>query len=229
MESAVLELVDVARFYETKGETVRALDGVSLSVQSGEFLAIAGPSGSGKSTMLNVVGGLDVPTSGQVKVEGKELSTLSSKALSDLRRDRIGFVFQAYNLIPVLTVLENVEYVMMIGGREKTERRRRATEVLEALGLKGMNDRRPQELSGGQQQRVAIARALASKPAIILADEPTANLDSHTGEELIEMMHQLNRREGATFIFSTHDEKVMRNASRLVHVRDGKIESDERQ
>ncbi len=225
----VLELDDVKRHYVTQGETVHALDGVTLRVEAGEFLAVAGPSGSGKSTLLNLVGALDVPTSGRVLVEGRDLSGLSSSELSDLRRDRLGFVFQAYNLIPVLTVIENVEYVMMIAGQGKLERRERARQVLESLGLGGMLDRRPSELSGGQQQRVAVARALASRPAIILADEPTANLDSRTGEELIELMARINREEGTTFIFSTHDEKVMKSASRLVHLVDGKIDSDVRQ
>jgi putative ABC transport system ATP-binding protein len=229
MTSPVLELDTVTRHYVTKGETVRALDGVSLSVAPGEFVAVAGPSGSGKSTLLNLAGALDTPTSGRVLVEGRDLSGLSSTELSDLRRDRLGFVFQAYNLIPVLSVLENVEYVMMIEGMAKAPRQERARSVLESLGLVGMLSRRPNELSGGQQQRVAVARALASRPAIILADEPTANLDSHTGEELIELMSRINREEGTTFIFSTHDEKVMSSASRLVHVRDGKIESDVRQ
>ncbi len=227
--SPVLQLIDVKRYYETKGETVHALDGITLEVTAGEFVAIAGPSGSGKSTLLNVVGALDVPTSGSISVEGHDLSRMSNAQLSDLRRDRLGFVFQAYNLIPVLTVLENVEYVMMIAGADKQERRARGVALLDALGLQGMSQRRPHELSGGQQQRVAVARALASRPAIVLADEPTANLDSHTGEELVRMMRSINMSEGATFIFSTHDEKVMRNASRLIHLRDGHIESDERQ
>ena len=224
----VVELQDVKRRYVTRGETIDALAGVSLSIEAGEFLAIAGPSGSGKSTMLNLIGGLDTPTSGRVEVDGRDLSAMDNAGRAALRRDRIGFVFQAYNLIPVLSVLENVEYVMMLQKRPVAERHAQARRVLDEVGLGEMVDRTPPELSGGQQQRVAVARAIASEPAIVLADEPTANLDTATGEALLDTMQRLNREHGTTFVFSTHDPKVMARASRIVRIRDGQIESDER-
>lgn len=225
---ALVELEGVKRFYELRGETVHALDGVDFSVEEGEFTALAGPSGSGKTTLLNVIGALDSPSEGIVSVAGKRLDRMSSKELSELRRDRLGFIFQAYNLVPVLTVIENVEYVMMLQGWDITKRRARAREVLEELGLGDMLERKPAELSGGQQQRVAVARAIASRPALVLADEPTANLDSMTGEELLQTMRRLNREHGMTFVFATHDQMVMRDARRLVRIRDGLIVSDER-
>ena len=226
MES-VVELNELSRHYVSEGETVRALDGVSVSIAGGEFLALAGPSGSGKSTLLNLVGGLDRPTSGSVMVEGRDLAVLSGKDLAEMRRDRLGFVFQSYNLVPVLSALENVEYVMLIQGRPFAERRERAMAMLEEVGLEGLENRRPSELSGGQQQRVAIARAIAAGPAIVLADEPTANLDSATGEALLDIMAELNRRHGTTFMFSTHDERIMERASRLLTLRDGRLASDD--
>jgi putative ABC transport system ATP-binding protein len=194
----------------------------------GEFLAIAGPSGSGKSTLLNLIGALDTPTDGEVIVDGQNLSGMKEGDLAKLRRDRIGFVFQAYNLIPVLSALENVEYVMQLQGEPVAKRREAATKILRDVGLGDMLDRRPVELSGGQQQRVAVARAIAANPAIVLADEPTANLDSTTGVQLLEMMQHLNKEHGTTFVFSTHDPEVMERASRLVRLRDGKIESEEK-
>lgn len=218
----------VTRHYESGGGTVKALDGVDLDVERGELLAIAGPSGSGKSTLLGLLGALDHATAGQISVDGKVLGDLSAKDSALLRRDRIGFIFQAYNLVPVLTAVENVEYVMLLQGREKEARRARALEMLTAVGLGEHGDRRPGELSGGQQQRVAVARALAANPAIILADEPTANLDSHTASDLLDMMVGLNREFGTTFVFSTHDPMVMERATRVVHIRDGQIESEER-
>ncbi|MCB9739185.1 MAG: ABC transporter ATP-binding protein [Deltaproteobacteria bacterium] len=218
----------VTRHYESGGGTVKALDGVDLDVERGELLAIAGPSGSGKSTLLGLLGALDHATAGRITVDGKVLGDLSAKESALLRRDRIGFIFQAYNLVPVLTAVENVEYVMMLQGREKDARRARALEMLTAVGLGAHGDRRPGELSGGQQQRVAVARALAANPAIILADEPTANLDSHTASDLLDMMVGLNREFGTTFVFSTHDPMVMERATRVVHIRDGRIESEER-
>jgi putative ABC transport system ATP-binding protein len=225
---AVVELQDVKRHYETAGETVHALDGVSLTIDKGEFVAIAGPSGSGKSTLLNLVGALDVPDSGTVVIAGSDLSKLNRKARAELRRDTLGFVFQAYNLIPVLTVMENVEYVQVLQNVDKKTRRERAAEVLREVGLEGMFDRLPAELSGGQQQRVAVARAIASNPALILADEPTANLDSTTSEALLDTMGELNRVHGVTFVFATHDPRVMARASRLISLVDGKIDSDEK-
>ncbi len=224
----VVELENVRRFYETAGEVVRALDGVSLSIEKGEFVAIAGPSGSGKSTLLNMVGALDIPDEGQLKIADKDLGKMSRKERAELRRDTLGFVFQAYNLIPVLTVMENVEYVQMLQGVDKATRRARSAEVLTQVGLDGMFNRRPNELSGGQQQRVAVARAIASEPALVLADEPTANLDSSTSEALLDTMADLNREHGVTFVFATHDPRVMSRATRLIQLVDGKIQSDEK-
>ena len=223
----VIELRGVHREYKLKGETVKALAGVDLTVTSGEFLVICGPSGAGKTTALNVMGALDVPTEGTALIGGVDLGSLNRTARALLRRDKIGFVFQSYNLIPVLTVLENVTYVMVLQGRSKAERQARAREVLEAVGLGDKLDRRPLELSGGQQQRVAVARALASRPDVILADEPTANLDSKSGNALLDMMQELNDSQGVTFVFSSHDDKVMSRAKRLVTMVDGKVRSDE--
>jgi len=225
---AVVELSNVSRHYETAGEVVRALDGVSLAIDEGEFVAIAGPSGSGKSTLLNLVGALDIPNEGSLRIADKELAELNRKQRAELRRDTLGFVFQAYNLIPVLTVMENVEYVQVLQGIDKTKRRARSAEVLKQVGLEGMFERRPNELSGGQQQRVAVARAIASNPALVLADEPTANLDSTTSEALLDTMAELNREHGVTFVFATHDPRVMSRATRLIRLVDGKIESDEK-
>lgn len=226
-QDAVIKVKQAERHYTTRAGTVKALDGVDLEIKPGEFLAIAGPSGSGKSTLLNLIGALDTPTGGEVIVDGQSLSGMSDADLAKLRRDRIGFVFQAYNLIPVLSALENVEYVMQLQGQSVSKRREAATKILREVGLGDMLDRRPVELSGGQQQRVAVARAIAAQPAIVLADEPTANLDSTTGVQLLEMMQRLNKEHGTTFVFSTHDPEVMERASRLVRLRDGKIESEE--
>lgn len=226
--TAVAELRDVSRHYTTSAGVVNALDHVSMTIEKGEMLAIAGPSGSGKSTLLGMLGALDRPSSGEIIVDGRTLSSLSAKEAALLRRDRIGFVFQAYNLVPVLTALENVEYVMLLQGRDPAARQARARQVLAEVGLGQHADRRPGELSGGQQQRVAVARALAAEPALILADEPTANLDSHTATALLDIMATLNREHGVTFVFSTHDPMVMERASRIVHLRDGAIESEER-
>ena len=223
----VVRLDDVARHYVSGDIVVKAVDGVSLQVRPGGFVALAGPSGSGKTTLLNLIGALDQPTSGAVTIEGRALGGLSRSELSELRRDRLGFVFQAYNLIPVLTALENVEYVLMLQGRPLAERHELSRAMLDAVGLSGLADRRPGELSGGQQQRVAVARAIVSKPALVLADEPTANLDSATGEALLDLMAQLNEERGATFVFSTHDPLVIERARRLVRLRDGRVESDE--
>ncbi len=226
--SVVVSLRDARRYYETKAGTVKALDGVTLDIEAGDFLVLAGPSGSGKTTLVNLIGALDKPTGGEVAIDGRSLATLSAEALADLRRDRIGFVFQAYNLVPVLTVLENVEYVMLLQGVAADERRRRALAVLSEVGLGELVDRRPDALSGGQQQRVAVARALAAGPALVLADEPTANLDSATSEALMDLMGHLNEVHGTTFVCCTHDPALMARAGRLVRLRDGRIESDER-
>jgi len=206
---------------------VNALNGVNLSVEKGGFVALAGPSGSGKTTMLNIIGGLDLADSGQVTVDGNALAEMTQSELASLRLQKVGFVFQAYNLIPVLSALENVEYVMLLQGVPRVERRERAKAILDDVGLEGRYDRRPSELSGGQQQRVAVARAIVSNPSIVLADEPTANLDSKAGTGLLEMMRQMNERKRATFIFSTHDEMVMDYARRLVLIRDGLVAGDQ--
>ncbi len=223
--SAVVELVDVWKVYHQGSVDVHALRNLDLTVSKGEFTALVGPSGSGKTTALNLIGALDAPTSGSVIVEGQDLGALGRKELSRLRRDRIGFVFQSYNLIPVLTAYENAEMVMWVQGIPAAERRKRVTELLHSVGLEGMEDRRPTELSGGQQQRVAIARAIASDPAIVLADEPTANVDSETAENLISLMEKLNRDRGVTFLFSTHDHRVVERARRVVRMVDGRIEN----
>lgn len=217
----------VTKVYDADGIPVNALNGVDLTIQAGEFTAIVGPSGSGKTTFLNVISGLDTPTDGKVSLAGKVISEMSGNELSDYRRDNIGFIFQAYNLIPVLTVEENVEYIMLLAGVPKTERHNRVIDILKAVGLEGVEDRLPTQLSGGQQQRVAIARAMVSEPTIILADEPTANLDSKTGTDLLEMMRKLNTETGMTYLFSTHDPLVMECAKRLITFRDGLVESDE--
>jgi len=227
VNKAVVEVKDLKREYVLKGETIKALDGVSLTVAEGEFMAIAGPSGSGKTTLLNLIGGLDSATAGTVLIHGQDVADLSGHELARLRRDKIGFIFQAYNLIPVLSAQENVEYVMLLQGRSKKEQQDRARAVLSEVGLEGLERRRPGELSGGQQQRVAVARAIVAEPALILADEPTANLDSKTGGRLLEIMALLNQKRGVTFVFSSHDQKVLRRASRLVKLRDGRLESDE--
>ena len=224
----VIVTAGVTKVYEADGVPVNALNGIDLTIRSGEFTAIVGPSGSGKTTFLNIISGLDSPTAGSVWLAGKVLSEMSGNELSDFRRDNIGFVFQAYNLIPVLTVEENVEYIMLLAGVPKAERHDRVIAMLEAVGLEGVADRTPTQLSGGQQQRVAIARAMVSKPQIILADEPTANLDSKTGADLLVMMRRLNTETGMTFIFSTHDPMVMESAQRLITLRDGEIDTDER-
>jgi len=225
-EATIVETRQLTKRYRQGAVEVRALDGVDLGVSRGEFTAICGPSGSGKTTLLNLIGGLDRPTSGEVHVDGVELGSLNRRALSALRRDRIGFVFQAYNLMPVLTALENAEIVLSLQGVDRAERRTRVRKVLADVGLEGLEDRRPDELSGGQQQRVAIARAIVPNPAIVLADEPTANVDSETADRLLDLMASLNRERGITFLFSTHDPRVMARAHRIVRVVDGRIESD---
>jgi putative ABC transport system ATP-binding protein len=224
----IVELREVTKHYRQGALDVPALRGLSLAIAKGEFTAICGPSGSGKTTTLNLIGALDKPTSGSVALEGRDLGPLSRRVLSHLRRDRIGFVFQAYNLMPVLTAYENAEIVLSLQGVEASERRERVMNLLAEVGLKGMEDRRPDELSGGQQQRVAIARAIASSPAVVLADEPTANVDSETAEKLLDIMQQLNQDRGVTFLFSTHDPRVMDRARRVVRIVDGRVERDER-
>jgi putative ABC transport system ATP-binding protein len=223
---SIVSVRDLTRDYSQGTHTVHALGGVDLDIESGEFTALMGPSGSGKTTLLNIIGGLDDPSAGQVSIDGKNLAEMSAMEISDLRRDRLGFVFQAYNLIPVLSAYENAEFVLMLQGMAAAERRERVMDTLKAVGLEGMEDRRPNELSGGQQQRVAVARAIAGEPALVLADEPTANLDSKTGAELIDLMGQLNADRNVTFVFATHDPKVMDAAKRVVWLEDGKITED---
>ena len=223
----VVELEQVTKAYQQGDQQVDALRGITLTVRSGEFTALSGPSGSGKTTALNLIGALDTPTAGTVRLEGADLGTLNRKELSHLRRDRIGFVFQAYNLLPVLSAYENAEIVMAVQGVAEAERRERVMELLARVGLEGMEHRRPSELSGGQQQRVAIARAIAAEPAVVLADEPTANVDSATADSLLEMMETLNPDNQGTFLFSTHDPRVMARARRLIRLVDGRIDNDE--
>ncbi|MBW2066167.1 MAG: ABC transporter ATP-binding protein [Deltaproteobacteria bacterium] len=223
----MVECMDVDKSYRQGKIEVKALKGITLSIQRGEFVALAGPSGSGKTTMLNIIGGLDSVDSGRVVVDGKVLNDMNPSQLADLRLHKIGFVFQAYNLIPVLSAIENVEFVMLLQGVPPRERKARAGAILDEVGLEGMHDRRPAELSGGQQQRVAVARAIVSSPSIVLADEPTANLDSETGKGLLEMMREMNEKKGVTFVFSTHDRMVMDHARRIVHIRDGQVADDQ--
>ena len=225
---AIVSVRGRSRDYQQGEHTVHALRGVSLDIEPGEFTVLMGPSGSGKSTLLNLIGGLDKPTAGSVEIEGADLAAMTPAERSDLRRDRLGFIFQAYNLIPVLTAAENAEFVLQLQGKPSDERRARAMETLEVVGLKGMEGRRPNELSGGQQQRVAVARAIAGDPALVLADEPTANLDSTTSDELIATMKHLNTEYGVTFVFATHDPKVMEAAQRVVRLVDGEIAEDTR-
>ena len=216
----------ITKTYQQDTIPVHALRGVDLTIDEGEFVAIVGPSGSGKTTLLNIIGGLDRPSAGYIEVGGKDISKFSDNALIDFRRDHIGFVFQAYNLIPVLTALENVEFVMLLQQLPKEKRNQRAMELLHAVGLDDKVNKRPIELSGGQQQRVAVARALASKPAFVLADEPTANLDSVSTGQLLDIMANLNQEEQMTFVFSTHDQRVIDRAHRVITLEDGKIISD---
>lgn len=225
----VLQLEQVKRTYKKGENEVHALAGVDLSIDRGEFMAVVGPSGSGKTTLLNIIGCLDSPSSGLVRYDGRPLGSLTENELSEYRKKHISFIFQSYNLIPVLTVRENVELPLVIERRlKKADIRSRADELIAAVGLEGLGDRYPRELSGGQEQRVAIARALVKDPIIILADEPTANLDSTNAEEIVDLMRDINRKRNATFIFSTHDPMVQREAGRVVTIRDGLVRSDER-
>ncbi len=227
--AAILQLKDVRKSYQKDEQRVEALRGIDLTIERGDLVAVVGPSGSGKTTLLNIVGCLDLPTSGSVLYDGRELGGMSERELSRYRKENISFIFQSYNLIPVLTVLENVELPMVIERRlPRAEMRRRAEEIIDAVGLSGMNTRFPRELSGGQEQRVAIARALVKEPIVVLADEPTANLDSHTAEEIVALMERMNAQRGTTFVFSTHDALVQRHAHRVVILRDGLIHSNGR-
>ena len=223
----VIEIKDLQKIYNSTSVPVHAVNGINLSFEKGEFSAVVGPSGSGKTTLLNIVGGLDDATEGEVRVADTRMSDLSSSERIDFRLKNIGFVFQAYNLIPVLTAKENIEFIMQLQGIPKKERDDRTMELLKAVGLGDRWNDRPNKLSGGQQQRVAVARALASKPQFILADEPTANLDSKSTETLLDIMENLNREENITFIFSTHDQRVVKKARRVITIEDGQVNSDE--
>ncbi len=226
-DNAVIQTKSLEKIYDSTAVPVHALRGVDLTIRRGEFTAIQGPSGSGKSTLLNLIGGLDQPSKGSVWINKQDISTLNENQLINFRRDNIGFIFQSYNLIPVLTAIENVEFVMLLQNKSKEERRKRAGELLDAVGLGDRRNSRPTQLSGGQQQRVAVARALASKPEFILADEPTANLDSVSTNNLLDIMEEMNRTENITFVFSTHDARVINRARRVITLEDGKIVSDQ--
>jgi len=227
MDQPIVKLNNVSKFYQQGKVTVKAVEDLSLSLNTGDFVALSGPSGSGKTTVLNLIGALDEPTSGTVWLEGLDLSQQNRTRLSKIRRDRIGFVFQSYNLIPVMTAFENAEFVLALQGVEANERQKRVQAIMQEVGLGDLMNRRPDELSGGQQQRVAIARAIVPEPAIILADEPTANVDSTTANDLLDLMEELNINKGITFLFSTHDQRVMNRARRLIQLRDGKLDTDE--
>jgi putative ABC transport system ATP-binding protein len=215
--------VDLCKTYRQGDQDIKALDHLSIEVEDGGFVCLSSPSGGGKTTLLNAIGGLDRPDSGEVHIAGTRIDTLSKGELADLRLHRIGFVFQAFNLIPVLSARENVEFVMQVQGVPASERREKSLEILAEVGLEGLEDRLPAEMSGGQQQRVAVARAIVSDPALVLADEPTANLDSKTSDELIDLFKHLNEHHGTTFIIATHDQRVMAYAKRLVRMLDGRI------
>ncbi len=226
MASNIIEITDLTKTYQQGKVKVEALRGVDLNIEAGEFTAICGPSGSGKTTLLNLIGALDSPTAGHVKVGGRDLAGMKAGDLAKLRLNKVGFVFQAYNLVPVLSAWENAEFVMLLQHVPAAERNKRLTELFKRVGLEGMEKRRPAELSGGQQQRVAVARAVAAKPELVLADEPTANLDSATGSALLDMMRELNEEQGVTFVFSTHDQRVMDRAKRIIVLEDGKVAED---
>lgn len=223
---SIIKATNITKTYNSTAVPVHALNGINLEIEKGEFTAIVGPSGCGKTTLLNILGGLDHPTTGEVTLADTNITTMNDGKLIDFRLNNIGFVFQAYNLIPVLTTQENVEFIMLLQKRSKKERDERALELLTQMGIADKASQRPSQLSGGQQQRVAVARALASKPQFILADEPTANLDSHSTSALLDIMAKMNKEEGATFVFSTHDQRVIDKARRIITLEDGQIISD---
>jgi putative ABC transport system ATP-binding protein len=225
---AAVRTDDVWKVFEHDGIAVEAVRGVSLEIRPGEFVVMAGPSGSGKTTLLNLLGGLTAPTSGRVWIDGQELTALNERQRARLRLERVGFVFQAYNLLPVLTALENAEFSLLLRGVDADERRRSVSRLFERIGIGGLENRRPGKLSGGQQQRVAVARAVVGEPALVLADEPTANLDSAASIALLDVMTTLNREMGTTFVFATHDPRLMERAQRLIRLVDGAVEHDER-
>ncbi|KPK04712.1 MAG: macrolide ABC transporter ATP-binding protein [Gemmatimonas sp. SG8_28] len=225
---AAVRTDDVWKVFEHDGIAVEAVRGVSLEIRPGEFVVMAGPSGSGKTTLLNLLGGLTAPTSGRVWIDGQELTAMNERQRARLRLERVGFVFQAYNLLPVLTALENAEFSLLLRGVDADERRRSVSRLFERIGIGGLENRRPGKLSGGQQQRVAVARAVVGEPALVLADEPTANLDSAASIALLDVMTTLNREMGTTFVFATHDPRLMERAQRLIRLVDGAVEHDER-
>jgi len=226
-EPPIVKLEKATKTYKQGLEEVHAVDGLSLEIQKGSFASLCGPSGSGKTTVLNLIGGLDIPSSGKIWIEGRNLADLTRTELARMRRERIGFVFQAYNLVPVLTAYENAEFVLALQGVHSHDRKNRVMAILKEVGLEGLENRRTDELSGGQQQRVAIARAIVPQPAIVLADEPTANVDSVTADSLLALMERLNEERNITFLFSTHDQRVMDRAHRIIRLRDGKLISNE--
>ena len=227
MKTAV-RTTNLWKIYPQEPDPVEAVQGISTEIETGDFVAMAGPSGSGKTTMLNMIGGLTRPSQGQISIGDQEITEMTDKDLAQLRLERIGFVFQSYNLLPVLTALENAEFTLLLSGIPKDERRKKVLELFNKIGLNGLEDRKPGKLSGGQQQRVAVARAVVANPALILADEPTANLDSKASADLLDVMERLNQDHGTTFLFSTHDPRVMERSRRLITLVDGQIESDER-
>ena len=227
MKTAV-RTTNLWKIYPQEPDPVEAVRDISIKIETGDFVAMAGPSGSGKTTMLNMIGGLTRPSQGQISIGDQEITEMSDKDLAQLRLERIGFVFQSYNLLPVLTALENAEFTLLLSGIPKDERRKSVLELFNKIGLSGLEDRKPGKLSGGQQQRVAVARAVVANPALILADEPTANLDSKASADLLDVMERLNQDHGTTFLFSTHDPRVMERSRRLITLVDGQIESDER-
>jgi putative ABC transport system ATP-binding protein len=222
----IIRCENLGKSYRWGKTTVPALKDIDCSIQGGEFVAIAGPSGSGKTTLLNLIGCIDKPSSGRLWLEGSDVTDVTLNRLADFRRTRLGYIFQSFNILPVLSAYENVEYPLLLNGTRGAERKRRVLELLEKVGLAGRRGHRPNALSGGERQRVAIARALATRPAVVLADEPTANLDSHTGEEIIQLMRQLNRESGVTFLFSTHDPRILQKADRVIQLVDGRIASN---
>jgi putative ABC transport system ATP-binding protein len=222
----VIKTENLGKVYQDNGVPVEAVKDVNLTINEGEYLVIAGPSGSGKTTLLNLLGALDTPTTGKVFFEGEDISQKSRKELSNLRLQKLGFIFQAYNLIPVLTALENIEFSMMLLGIDESERHARALNLMEELGIKELADKRPNEMSGGQQQRVSVARAIVNDPSVVLADEPTANLDTKTGANLLDLMEEMNREKNITFIFSSHDKQVINRAKRLLNLKDGILQSE---
>lgn len=228
MMKTAVRTTNLWKIYPQEPDPVEAVRGISIEIETGDFVAMAGPSGSGKTTMLNMIGGLTRPSRGQVWISDREITEMSDKDLAQLRLERIGFVFQSYNLLPVLTALENAEFTLLLSGIPKDERRKKVLELFNKIGLSGLEHRKPGKLSGGQQQRVAVARAVVANPALILADEPTANLDSKASTELLDVMERLNQDHGTTFLFSTHDPRVMERSRRLITLVDGQIESDER-